>query len=270
MTVPPPSPADDGPPIRLPLARHPYALVLGAAPAGLEAARLAAALEVDLATARAALLAGGTRLTLRGADRDALELRRARVCELGVRACVVSRDELRAWGPAAGLVGLDGALAWRTVEAPRWGEDRPDPSQLPRGEPKTPTEVWLVVSGDVEEKRLRAPAAESRWQRGHYAAANGAGSEARVTVVDLYTDVGLFRMVEGAVDPRGLAETAVPQRQAMRVLLDTVAARWPDAHIEPRRTLLATVRSGNDRRADGWPAWEEHSRGCAALVCPEP
>lgn len=251
--------------VRLPAARHPFGLVVGAPPAGMETGRLAAALEVDLATARAAVLAGGARLTLRSPDREALERRAVELRRLGLRACVVARADLVAWGPAVGLVGLDGAHVWRMVEAPRWGEERPDPSQLPRGNPRVVGRVWLVVPGEVEEKRLRAPAAESRWQRGHYAAPNGAGGEARLSVVDVYTDAGLVRMVEGAVDPKGIGEGASSQRLAVKSFVESLATHWPEAHTEARRTVLATARPGNDRRSDGWPAWEEHSRACASL-----
>jgi hypothetical protein len=258
-----PTSDEGGPGIRLPAARHPHALVVGTVPAGMETARLAGALEVDLATARAAVLAGGTRMVLRGADAAPLEQRAASLRALGLRAGVVAREDLLVFGEAGGFVGFERAGSWRVARAPRWGEVRPDPSQLPRGEVTTPVTIWLVVPGEVEERRLRPPAAESRWQRGHYAAPNGAGTETRVAVVDLYTDVGLVRLVEGAVDVRGLGEPPPSQRQAVRLLVESVSARWPDAHVEARRTLPATARGGE--RADGWPAWEEHSRACAAL-----
>ncbi len=262
-----PPPPDTGPPIRLPPARHAVALAMAAVPAGLEVGRLAAALEVDLATARVAALAGGARIVLRGADRGDLD-RRARALEaLGIRSRTLTRELLLEAGPATGLVGAEGADAWRVVETARWGENRPDPSQLPHGEVARPGDVWLVVQGEVEEKRLRAPAAESRWQRSHYSAPNGAGGEARISVLDLHTDEGIVRVVEGATDLRGLpGVTAAGNRVALKVLLDAVVLRWPAAHVEGKRTCPATARPGDPLRSDGWAAWEEHSRMCRALL----
>lgn len=270
-TLPTAAPAAVGPEspeagIRLAAARHPFALVLGAVPAGIETARLATALGVDPATARAAILAGGTRIALRGTDRDLLERRAVHLRAEGLEATVVARTELTVWGPAKGLVGVEGPMAWRIVEASRWGEERPDPSQLPRGTVAAVGAVWLVVPGDVEEKRLRAPAAESRWQRGHFAAPNGAGGEARLAVVDVYTDAGLLRLVEGGFDPRGLGDGSSSQRLAVKAFLDTLGSRWPDSRVEARRTILSAPRPGDTLRADGWAGWEEHSRACAALL----
>lgn len=262
-----PPPPDTGPPVRLPPARHAVALAMAAVPAGLEVGRLAAALEVDLATARAAALAGGARIVLRGADRDELD-RRARALEgLGIRSRTLTRELLLDVGPATGLVGAEGAGVWRVVEASRWGENRPDPSQLPHGEVAQLADVWLVVQGEVEEKRLRAPAAESRWQRSHYAAPNGAGGEARIAVLDLHTDDGIVRVVEGATDLRHLpGVTAAGNRVALKALLEAVVLRWPAAHVEGKRTCPATARPGDPLRSDGWAAWEEHSRMCRALL----
>lgn len=262
-----PAPPDDGPPVRLPPARHPWALALAGVPSGVEVGRLATALEVDLATARAAVLAGGARIVLRSPERAELERRGAALAALGVRWAVLERTDLFAFGPAFALVAADAADVWRVAELPRWGEARPDPSQLPRGSAWPSGEVWLVVSGEVEEKRLRPPAAESRWQRSHYAAANGAGGEARIAVVDLHTDRGVFRVVEGAVDLRLLAGAdAAAQRRSIKAFADAVALRWPNAEVQPRRTCAAQARPGDDRRSDGWGAWEEHTRVCRALA----
>jgi len=260
-------PPEIGPPIRLPPARHAVALAMATVPVGLEVGRLAAALEVDLATARVAALAGGARIVLRGADRDDLD-RRSRALEgLGIRSRTVTRELLLEAGPAAGLVGAEGPEVWRVVEASRWGENRPDPSQLPHGEVARMADVWLVVQGEVEEKRLRAPAAESRWQRSHYAAPNGAGGEARIAVLDLHTDAGIVRVVEGATVLRNLpGVTAAGNRVALKALLELVVLRWPAAHVEGKRTCPATARSGDPLRSDGWAAWEEHSRMCRALL----
>lgn len=262
-----PAPVDEGPPVRLPPARHAWALALAGVPDGVEVGRLATALEVDLATARAAVLAGGARIVLRAPHRPDLERRGLALAALGVRWCVLERADLLAFGPAYALVAADAAEVWRVAEVPRWGEARPDLSPLPRGSAWPGGDVWLVVSGEVEEKRLRPPAAESRWQRGHYAAANGAGGEARIAVLDLHTDQGLFRVVEGAVDLRLLpGADAASQRRSIKALADAVAIRWPNAEVQPRRTCPAQTRPGDDRRADGWGAWEEHSRVCRALV----
>lgn len=258
---------DDGPPVRLPPARHRWALALGGMPSGVEVGRLATALEVDLATARAAVLAGGTRIVLRAPERADLERRGTAVAALGVRFCVVERADLLAFGAAHALVAADAADVWRVSEQARWGESRPDPSQLPRGAACTPADVWLVVPGEVEEKRLRPAAAESRWQRSHYAAANGAGGEARIAVLDLHTEAGVFRVVEGAIDLRLLVGAdAAAQRRSIKAFTEAVAARWPNAEVQSRRTCPAQPRPGDDRRSDGWGTWEEHSRVCRALV----
>ncbi|GDX80248.1 hypothetical protein LBMAG42_20590 [Deltaproteobacteria bacterium] len=258
---------DDGPPVRLPPSRHAWALALAGVPDGVEVGRLATALEVDLATARAAVLAGGARIVLRSPERAELERRGSALASLGVRWRVLDRAELLAFGAAYALVAAEAADAWRVWEAPRWGESRPDPSQLPRGAEWPSGDVWLIVSGEVEEKRLRPPAAESRWQRSHYAAANGAGGEARIAVLDLHTHEGMFRVVEGAVDLRLLAGAeASAQRRSIKAFADAVALRWPHAEVQPRRTCPAQSRPGDDRRADGWATWEEHTRVCRALA----
>jgi hypothetical protein len=162
---------------------------------------------------------------------------------------------------------VDGIESWRVFDGHRWGETRPDPSQLPRGHAYGAGVVRLLVPGEVEEKRLRAPAAESRWQRAHYAAPNGAGTETRIAVWDLHTDSGIFRLVEGAADLRGVPGIdGSSQRLAQRAFIEALVLRWPAALVEPRRTFPATARAGDPLRADGWAAFEEHSRVCRALT----
>ncbi len=261
----PPEPPDEGPPFRIPLARHPYALVIGAVPSGVETGALASALEVDVATARVAVLAGGTRIVLRAAVATDLERRLGALAALGVIAAVISREELLATAAARGCVAAAAADSWRVIDAPRWGAERPEPARLPMGDLHIPGEPLLFTVGEVEERRLRTEAEPSRWQRTRYSAGATPSAEGRIAVIDVHTVDGIYRFVEGAVDLRHLrgADTNA-QRQAMKLLQAALVARWPEVPVEPKRMCVATARPGA-KTADGWPAWEEHTRVCRLL-----
>lgn len=257
-------PADSAPPPRPRLgpSRHPHALVMAEPPAGTETAALAAALGVDLATARAAALAGGTRLVMRSPDGAGLRERAHRLQLLGVAACVVDREELLAQPAARAVTGVDSLDVLRVVDAALWALP-PDPTALPRGEPLVLGSPRLLVVGEVEERRLRPEPQESRWQRAHYAAPRGAGGETRRLVLDLHAGGEVLRLAEGACDLSALDLGA--GRVALRALPERLADRWPELVVEPRRVCPAAPVPGDERREDGWGTWEEHSRACAAL-----
>ena len=165
-----------------------------------------------------------------------------------------------AFGPARAVVGVEAAESWRVVDVPIW-EERPDPSQLPRGVavPVTPT---LLVPGEVEERSIRAAPTESRWQRSRYTVTR-AGGERRVAVLDLHADGRIFRLVEGAVDLRALPGfDPASQRRSLAAFVTLLLERWPDLPVEPRRVCGV---SADPRAPDGWAEWEEHSRVCRVL-----
>jgi hypothetical protein len=253
-------PAEEVLPVRLPRVRLAFGLALGAVPEGFEDGRLATALAIDLPTARQLRLARHARVALRGDDRAALERRAEGARAAGVSACVVDPTMLLAFGPARAVVGVEAAESWRVVDVPIW-EERPDPSQLPRGVavPVTPT---LLVPGEVEERSIRAAPTESRWQRSRYTVTR-AGGERRVAVLDLHADGRIFRLVEGAVDLRALPGfDPASQRRSLAAFVTLLLERWPDLPVEPRRVCGV---SADPRAPDGWAEWEEHSRVCRVL-----
>jgi hypothetical protein len=180
---------------------------------------------------------------------------------------VLRAEDLRAYGPVLTLVGVDREGTWRVVEGTLW-RTRPDPTEIPRGVTFVPPEPRLFVVGDVEERRLRAPAAESRWSRARYAAPNGAGGEDRRFVLDVHFDTQVVRLAEGVVGAGalGLADPNASRRAITR-FLEALQGRHPRAYEEPSRTCAATPQPG-ETHADGWAAWEEHSRVCRRLYLP--
>jgi hypothetical protein len=241
----------------LPTGRHPFGLAVWVS--GLDASALAARAAVDLPTARAATAAGGTRVILRAADRADLERRCERLVAAGIGAAVFSASDLRVFGVARSVVALAPAL--RVVDTPLW-DAPPDPASLPAGEPLDDGEPWILVAGEVEERRFAGDAEPSRWQRSRFEVGGGVTAESRVAVVDLHTRSFILRIREGACDWRGdPSADPASQRRSLRRFVDTAADRWPALHVEPRRVCEARGRPG-DTRATGWPAWEEHSRLC--------
>ncbi len=255
------TPPEDAPrEIRLPTGRHPYALAVGTT--DVDPALLARCAGVDLSTARAAVAAGGVRVLVRAADRAELMRRLTNVHAAGLRGAVVDASTLRAYGPATSVVAVGEGV--RIVTTPLW-ESVVDPYALPRGEPAALGEPWLLVVGEVEEHRLAVEAETSRWQRTRYAAGSGTAAEARAFVLDLHTPAAIFRVREGACDWRELPGfDPASQRRSMRTFVDTLVARWPAMHVEPRRVCAAQARPG-ESRATGWAAWEEHSRVCRVV-----
>lgn len=246
----------------LPPFRHPYALwIEGPGDAG-RAPDLASALGVDAATARQLALARHPVVAMRGPDRPDLELRagRLRLSE-GLAARVVARDDLLAQPDALAVLAVeaDGTL-WVSRD-PCWLAP-PDPAERPAGERRAPGEVWLVVPGEVEERRVRAGVAAGRWTRARFTA-DGAATDRRVAVLDLHHDDGVLRLTDGLTlfrdEPTGAT-------RALKALLDAAAGRFPRARILGRRTCAAPAHQGAGARSEsGWPAWEEHSRAARLL-----
>lgn len=252
--------------VRLPPIRHPFALILGAAPSGSELGPIATALGVDLATARNVALANGTRITLRGSDRAELERRAASVRLLGITAGVCARDQLSQLGPAWAVVGFDSPGRWRIVATDIW-VDPPDLQNLPLGEGYALIGPRVLVVGEVEVRRLRAETAESKWQRKHLSPAKGAGGESRMAVLDLIFPDRVLRVVEGAFDIRGFAGgDPTSARRSIKSVQEWLTHQFPSLRVEPRRICSAAPIAGISSREDGWAAWEEHSRACALLA----
>lgn len=263
-----PIPDDEPAPrsVRLPPIRHPYALILGQCPAGTETGALAAALSVDLATARNVALATGTRITLRSGEFSELDRRAHSAKKLGIEAVVCTRDQLSEAGPAWAVVGWDRVDQWRILPADLW-IDPPDPQNLPQGEPYALFHPRLLVIGEVEVKRMRAETPDSKWQRRHLAPPKGAGGEVRLSVLDLVSDGRILRVCEGAFDARGIpGADPTSSRRSLKALQEAMIERFPSIRVEPRRICTAAPVLGNSGREDGWAAWEEHSRACAQLV----
>ena len=257
--LPPPPEAPPPPaPIPLPAIRIPYLL---AVTPGHSPESLAEALDIDVATARNLVQAGGTRVAVRGADREELEGRESRARSAGLHATVQARSDLQELPPAEALLGFD-----REARAVLWPDalwlDPPDAANRPPGLAETLDGVFLVVPGEVEVRHQRGAREPEKWARQRYTVA-GPTAEQRVIVVDLHLPGRILRAVEGVVDLREYDATAA--RRAMKGWIETLPERWPRARIEARRVCAGGATSaGEDGRlsGSGWPAWEEHSRVC--------
>jgi hypothetical protein len=98
--------------------------------------------------------------------------------------------------------------------------------------------------------------------RARYRPSMGVGGEERRFVVDVHFDDRIVRLTEGVVAADGLpGADAHAGRRALARFVEGLEARHPDVPSEPRRTCAASPTLG-DRRADGWAAWEEHTRIC--------
>lgn len=258
--------AQEAPPeLVLPPFRQPWALVV--APPG-DAERLgevAEALGVDLATARQVAVLGHPKAALRSADRGDLEGRALRYRQdLALPATVVDEAMLRGVAPARLVCALAAEGPWRSAISGAWEPDAGTLAGLDHRDDPSPA-LRLVVVGEVVITRFR----ELRGRRKDDSRLSSHGDR-RLGVIDLHHDDGVLRVVQGitqlsgwaGIDPRSSA-------LAFRGLPEALAARYPDVPLTGRCVCRPTRRpeARDDGRleAAGWPAWEEHSRGCRLL-----
>jgi hypothetical protein len=253
------------PELVLPPFRQPWALVV--APPG-DAERLRAvgeALDVDLATARQVAVLGYPKAALRSADRPDLEGRASSYRQaLGLPARVVGEAMLRAVPGARLVLSLAAGGPWRSVISGAWEPDAGTLAGLDHRDDPPPA-LRLVVVGEVVITRYR----ELRGRHKDDSRLSSHGDR-RLGVIDLHHDDGVLRVVRGitqlsgwdGIDPRSSA-------LAFRGLPEALAARYPDLPLTGRCVCRPTRQpeARNDGRleAAGWPAWEEHSRGCRLL-----
>ena len=231
-------------PPTLPPIRHAWLLVIP--PFG-AAEELGLSLGVDQATARMLSVGKWPRVGLRG---ETPHLGR----RPGFDQMAISRDELFAVPQALGVLAAarnpDTPHGWLVTEETVWLADPQG-----GGVPAAIDPIRLIVPGEVETRVTREAPSDSRWLRKRLTAA-GAGVDRRVRVIDLHTDGGVYRLVEGTTRTDGLpGHDPMSARKAFAAALDHLVATHPDAEVLEER--LCSV--GADGRS-AWPAWEEHTR----------
>jgi len=245
-------------PLVLPPFRHPWALVLDGVGDPAHAPAIAAALEVDPATARTLATVRHVQVALRAADRAPLDRRvDALHRDTRFRATVVGRGELLEL-PRARPVLTAGTGAWALGEGALWTEP-PDPRERPVGTPFHIGEVRLALPGEVVVRATRAQAERSRWLRTQYTG-DGSVAEVHVAVVDLHTPEGLYRLTDGVTDLRGWEDVDVGATgRTFKRLVERLGELFPGARVEARRVCAAGA-TNDPGLASGWPQWEEYTR----------
>jgi hypothetical protein len=218
---------------------------------------LSAVLGVDLATARAQLLAGYPKIVLRSNHVSELEPVIQRAMEADLSAEILSREEFlkvaRPWcvlGLDQGQLQVHGEAGWEL--------------SVPLGVPEKTVPllpVWLVVVGEVVSQRQRGAREPGKLERGRVGAA-GALQEQRVMVLDLYGEgERAVRIVEGVTNMAGFPGYEVgSSRLSFKRLVEWLEGQGAD--VVPKRVVAAVgEQRGSDgsRVESGWPAWEEHS-----------
>ncbi len=258
-----PPPPDAG----LPRYRLPWLLIVdGPGDAG-KARPLAAALDIDLPTARQAALAPFPRVVLRGDERLPLDRKAGRVqAMVGVRAKVRSREELAEMDLPALALAAGGPHRVETVRGAAWLGG--DVGALRPGVDTDCSDALLAVPGDVVVRHYRVGAD----RRG---SAVRPGAERRVAVLDLHGPDTFVRIVQGVTELRGWpGHDAHSTLRSMRQLTQKLWAWWPAAKVLAPRTCrpgdpptLEQVSAEPDGlEVGGWPEWEEHTRLCRVLA----
>ena len=259
---------DEGPVICLPKVRRRFGLVVEGLGDVDKHSVIASALGMDGATARMIAIARQPRVALRGDDDErllemALRLRE----EAGLKATVVDSERLLAMGPASLLHGFESGPT--LVPVADWSLPFETPSPSHNGRPMTDPPL-LVVPGEVVVLKYRSSRSGGRLKHlrdGRMQAA----AEQRLVLVDLHTQSGIVRILEGHTN---LSEAPGAVSDGFRRSLRTLIDNWRDqgvAVLEPR--TCAPGRQGGESAsgldqaafATGWPDWEEHSRAAGAL-----
>jgi len=258
--------------ILMPKVRHSMALIVEGMGDPDQGPALAEALGVDGVTARLIAVSRYPRFVFRGEDEVRMTQAAARVREvLGVRAAVVTRDKLLSIGPAVAVTQAITAdpLRLEIVDRAMWDVDlRAQPGKDPRE--IVPT-IRLAVVGEIVVHRFRALPQGGRLKHIRENRVQGAGEE-RLAVVDLHTDGGILRVVEGATDLNGFPGHT--PSSAVRSLREFVAHLHVQIPVMTRRVCQpgldrpgggAVAGQAGTSQDTGWGAFEEHSRACRLL-----
>lgn len=253
------------PDVVLPKYRRPFALVVDGPDDGEQAPAIAAAIGVDGVTARMIAIARQPRIVLRSEEQARLQgMAEALRERTGIAATVIGPDSLIAAGPAVLLVGFSHGP--ETVVVRDWTGDLSDTS--PRD--KMTESPFLAVPGEVLMMKARAVRGGGRLKHlreGKTAAA----TERRITVLDLHTESGIVRLVEGVTD---LTDAPASSEGTFRASMRGMLEDWTAAGVKvlEARTVSPSghavgsrVEEGGGRLTTSWPEWEEHSRACRAL-----
>jgi hypothetical protein len=255
----------------MPKVRHSMALFVEGMGDVEQGPALAEALGVDGVTARLIAVSRYPRFVFRGEDEVRMRKAAGRVqAELGIRATVVTREELLAIGAAVGVTQavIAAPLRLEIVDRAMWDVDlRAQPGKDPR---EVVPELRLAVVGEVVVHHFRAMAQGGRLKHIRENRVSTIG-EHRLSVIDLHTEGGILRMVEGATDLSGFPGHT--PSAAVRSLRDFVTHLQSQVPVMPRRICQPSLdRPGGGAVAGqgtsqdtGWGAFEEHSRACRVL-----
>lgn len=259
---------EEAEPVPLPPIRLSHALLIDGLGDTDLAGPLAAALQVDVATARVLAVTRHTQAALRGDDPATLEARASRVrSALSIGACVVARAEILTITAATPILAIEERSARLGMGTP-WLDDTDllASDRLPADGPLVALDdVRLLVIGEVEQRTWREGSDGGRWLRQRYGV-DTATFERRRVVIDLHTPKRILRIVEGMTDLRRLSGgDGGVSRRALKSLIENAARRWPGVLSEPKRACPAghtSLGAGGTRQTSGWPLWEEHTRFC--------
>lgn len=256
----------------MPKVRHSMALIVEGMGDPERGPALAEALSVDGVTARLIAVSRYPRFVFRGEDEVRMRQAATRVREeLGVRAAVVTRAGLLEIGPAVAVTQALTAepLRLEIVDRAMWDVDlKAQPGNDPR---EIVPDLRLAVVGEIVVHRFRALPQGGRLKHIRENRVRGTGED-RLGVVDLHTDGGILRVVEGATDLTGFPGHT--PSAAVRSLRDFVAHLESRIPVMPRRICQpgldrpgggAVAGQAGPSQDTGWAAFEEHSRACRRL-----
>lgn len=247
----------EGPPeLVLPPFRQAFALFVEPSGTPDDAALVADALGIDHPTARMVALAKHPRVALRHNDGAHLERLAASYRDRVARpATVFDEGLLRGQPTPRTVLSLPREGDWEVIGGGAWLWDE---KRRP-GKPLTPPAVRLAVAGEIVLKRFRVKSNK----RGEKELVPS--NEQRSGVLDLHTDEGILRVVEGLTQLDGWDLDGLSLRIAFRRFLES-----DHGDIAVHKRICQPTRKPQElddmtALATGWPAWEEHTRGCRAL-----
>ena len=187
-------PTEDEPVICLPKVRRTFGLVVEGVGDVERHTDFVDALGMDGATARMLAIARQPRVAMRGDNRERLEDMALRLrSQAGVSATVIDHTQLRAMGPAWLLHGFESGPM--LVPIHDWAQAFDTPSVASGGRPMTEAPL-LVVPGEVVVMKYRASRGGGRLKHLREGKMQAA-SELRLALVDLHTEDGIVRILEG-------------------------------------------------------------------------
>ena len=245
-------------PLVLPPFRQKWALFVQSPGEDVALEDVAAALDLDLPTARMVSLAKHPRVARRGMNRGQLEGLAARWEKHLVRTAVVfDEGMLRELPRARTALVLPAEGDWTTSSGDVWLD--PEGPKFPSS--TAPVEVLLAVVGEVVVKRFRVKS-DKRGDRNFEPS-----GERRVAVVDLHGPACVIRVVENITELRGWGLEGLSHRQELKSLTE----RLGETTQLVAKKICQPTRKPEDlgtgwAEAAGWPAWEEHTRACRLLL----